>query len=446
MKWRVVLELVGADGTAAVREVSGGAAVAENTPRLIGLTLAEGTHMLAAVQRHLVEAQTKDHCRRRRRCQRCGMQRPLKDPRSRRLRTGLPYRLGVMLIVLVTAGCASIGPGTVPRDRLDYISAVGESWKEQTLLNVVRLRYGDAPSFVDVSSVISAYTFQGQVAVGGQFSSNVTATIPSSLATVGGGASYLDRPTITYTPLAGDKFARSLLRPLPPSEVFELVQSGYPADSVLLMTTRAVNGIYNRSGIGARTREADPEFYPVLDALRRLQLSGAVSIRLVKRGSDESGILILSSKRAEAVSQDLEFVRKVLGVTPDRNGEVAVNFGLLPHGPNELALLTRSMAEILLELAAGIEVPPEHVAQGRTSMATRLESAENARDRPLVRIRSSASAPAGPYAAVRYHDTWYWIEDGDLASKRIFSFLMIFFSLAETGVTPQAPVLTIPAN
>jgi hypothetical protein len=33
MKGRVVSELVGADGTAAVHEVSGGAAVAEYTPR-----------------------------------------------------------------------------------------------------------------------------------------------------------------------------------------------------------------------------------------------------------------------------------------------------------------------------------------------------------------------------------------------------------------------------
>ena len=334
----------------------------------------------------------------------------------------------------------------MPRDRLDYISAVGEFWKEQTLLNVVRLRYGDAPSFVDVSSVISAYTFQGQVSAGAAISSDLTAAVPSNLVTLGGNATYLDRPTITYTPLGGEKFARSLLMPLPPSEIFELIQAGYPADNVLLITTRAVNGIYNRSGIGGRAREPDEKFYPLLDALRRLQLSGTVSVRLVKRGSEEVGMLILSSERSEAVNQDLQYVQKTLGVIPDRNGEVAVSFGLLPRGPNEIALLTRSMAEILLELAAGIEVPPGHVAQGRTAKATRLKTAENPRDRPLVRIQSAASPPADAYAVVRYRGTWYWIDDGDLASKRVFSFLMIFFSLAETGVAPQAPVLTIPAS
>ncbi len=361
---------------------------------------------------------------------------------SRRITTWL----NLLVMALVVAGCASIGPGTVPRDRLDYISAVGKSWKEQTLLNIVRLRYGDAPSFVDVSSVISAYTFQGQVSAAGQFSSNLTNAVPSNLASVSGSALYLDRPTITYTPLSGDKFARSLLQPLPPSEVFELIQAGYPADAVLLITTRAINGIYNRSGIGPRARESDPEFYPLLDALRRLQLSGAVSIRLEKRGSEQLGMLILSGKRAAEANEDLQFVRKTLDVTPDRNGEVTVVFGLLPRGPNEIALLTRSMAEILLEVSAGIEVPPEHVAQGRTATATRLAGAENPRDRPLIRIRSSASPPADTYAAVQYRNTWYWIDDGDLTSKRVFTFLMIFFSLAETGVTPQVPVLTIPAS
>ena len=211
-------------------------------------------------------------------------------------------RLSLMLWALAGAGCSSIGPGTVQRDRLDYISAIGESWKEQTLLNVVRIRYGDAPSFADVSSAISGYTFQGQVSTGAAISSDLTATIPSGLVTIGGNATYLDRPTITYTPLSGDKFARSLLRPLPPSEVFELIQAGYPADNVLLLTVRAINGIYNRSGIGARARLADPEFYPLLDALRRLQLSGAVSIRLVKRAAEDVGMLILSGRRTGAVA------------------------------------------------------------------------------------------------------------------------------------------------
>jgi hypothetical protein len=85
MKWRVLLELVGPDGTVVVHEVGGRAAVAEYAPQMIGLTLADGKRVLARLQVHLVQAQAEDHCRRRRRCQRCGAQRPLKDRRSRRL-------------------------------------------------------------------------------------------------------------------------------------------------------------------------------------------------------------------------------------------------------------------------------------------------------------------------------------------------------------------------
>ena len=105
----------------------------------------------------------------------------------------------LLLPLLALAGCASIGPATVPRDRIGYLAAVGESWKEQTLLNIVRLRYGDAPTFLDVSSIISGYGLQGQLSAGGQVSSDRTNTIPSGLATLGATGTYLDRPTISYT-------------------------------------------------------------------------------------------------------------------------------------------------------------------------------------------------------------------------------------------------------
>lgn len=353
---------------------------------------------------------------------------------------------GAILALLSMSGCASIGPGTVQRDRVDYITAIANSWKEQTLINIVRLRYGDAPAFVDVSSIVSAYAFQGQLSAGGQITSGATATIPKAFGSFGGNATYLDRPTVSYTPLTGDKFARSLLRPIPPSAIFELIQAGYPSDSVLLLTARAINGIYNRSSVGMHARPADPEFYPLLEALRRLQLSGAVNLRLEKRGQEQTGTLILAGKRSAEVEQDLKYVVKTLNVKPDRNGELKLVFGALPRNPGEIALLSRSMMEILLEVAATIQVPKEDVLQGRTSPTALSTNGANPLDRPLIRIHSGSARPEDPFAAANYHGTWYWIDDRDLVSKRVFTFLMMFFSLAETGSTPQAPLLTLPLN
>jgi hypothetical protein len=85
MKWRVVMEVIREDGAVHVHEICGGAAVDEYSPRTVGQTLAEGKLVLAGLQHHLVQAQTEDHCCRRRRCQRCGAPRPIKDYRSRRL-------------------------------------------------------------------------------------------------------------------------------------------------------------------------------------------------------------------------------------------------------------------------------------------------------------------------------------------------------------------------
>lgn len=205
-----------------------------------------------------------------------------------------------------------------------------------------------------MSSVISAYTLQGQVLAEGQLSSDLTNNIPSRLFTFGGNATYIDRPTITYTPLMGDQFTRSLLRPIPPSAIFELIQAGYPADAILQLTTRAINGVCNRSALGQQVHEADPEFYLVLDALRRLHMSGAISVRLQKQGNQETGLVILSAKRGPEVDRDLRFLRQTAGIKPGKDGEVTVNFGALPRGQSELALLSRSMLGILLKLRAAL--------------------------------------------------------------------------------------------
>ena len=72
---------------------------------------------------------------------------------------------------LAFSGCTHLGPKTVAVDRFDYSTAIGDSWKQQTLLNIVKLRYMDLPVFVDVASIVSGYSLQTGVNVGGTASS-----------------------------------------------------------------------------------------------------------------------------------------------------------------------------------------------------------------------------------------------------------------------------------
>src|SRR3984957_11190244 len=86
MKWRVMVELIGVDGTVCTHEISGGGSnTAECSAATGGLTLADGKRILAALQHDLVRAQAEEYCRQRRVCSHCRSQRPLKDVRARLL-------------------------------------------------------------------------------------------------------------------------------------------------------------------------------------------------------------------------------------------------------------------------------------------------------------------------------------------------------------------------
>ena len=139
-------------------------------------------------------------------------------------------------------------------------------------------------------------------------------------------------------------------------------------------------------------------------------------------------------------------MRETLNVTPAKNGDIVITFGARPRNRGELAVLSRSMGEILIDLAMDIEVPAADIAAGRTVPTVRSASAANPRERPMVRIHSGSAVPARAFAAIRYNYTWFWIDDDDYASKRTFTLLMIFTSLAETGVVPLVPTLTLPVR
>lgn len=337
----------------------------------------------------------------------------------------------VILLLAGLSGCASIGPSTIARDRFDYITAISDSGKSQMLLNLVKLRYGDAPVFLDMSSVINQYTVEGSL---GYNSSSVA-----------GQATYTDRPTITYVPVSGDKFARGLVTPIPPPVIVNLIQAGYPADLVLRLCVHAINGIHSRYGGSARSREADPEFYPLVEKLRKIQHAGEVGMRIQKTPDQDRSIIVFKKKVSPDLEADVAEVRRILGLDPEAL-EFNVVYGSVAANDREIALLTRPMIEILIDLASYIEVPAAGLAEGRTFPSPAPELVNGDPVIPLIRILSSPQRPDDFFAAVPYRQDWYWIDDKDFPSKRLFSFVMFLFTFLETETKQGAPVITLPAG
>ena len=128
---------------------------------------------------------------------------------------------------------------TVPRDQFHYAEALREAWKEQMLLNLVGLRYAEAPMFLKVASVINSYSLEGAVAAAAP-GYNEQSVVNPPLQISG---RYADKPTITYLPLSGAEFTRSVLTPIPPHSIMSLVQAGWRVDHLFRLTVRAVNGV-----------------------------------------------------------------------------------------------------------------------------------------------------------------------------------------------------------
>jgi len=346
-------------------------------------------------------------------------------------------------VALSLSGCASYGPPSVDRDRYDYINAIASSWKQQTLLNIVKMRYADTPVFLDVGQIISGYQLQGTVAIAGTLNST---SYFGDILSLGSSGSFTDKPTITYSPLTGAHFIQVMITPIPPPALLMRAQEGWPIDVLLQIGAQSINGLSNRKG-GARGHAADPDFVRLVEAMQRLQASGVIDLRLEisSQTKQEATILVISQKGlAPEIQADRALVRKLLGLRPNLE-EYKIVFGTVSRKDDEIAMQTRSGFQILNLLGSNVEVPPEHVAERRTYPPI-VESGDAQSLPPLIRIHAEQSQPTDAFAAVKYRDYWYWIDDKDFRSKGIFTFLMIIMTLSETGEKPQLPIVTIQGN
>jgi hypothetical protein len=351
------------------------------------------------------------------------------------------------IATLAVTACASVGPTTVPRDRIDYGTAIGDSWKQQTLLNIVKLRYGDMPIFLEIAQVIAGYQFESTVGAGFNAANN-TAGLVGPFATGGSVVAqgkYTDRPTLIYAPLTGNDFLKKLMTPIPPSAILFVLQSGYVADIVMPIAIDSINGINNASRRSI-DRPGDPRFFRIAGLLRDLQRAGVVQVRIERaKREGETTLIVFGPSKDPKIAAESREIRSILGLKPDLR-ELKVFYGGYSEKNDEIAMLTRSMLQIMVELAANIQVPASDVAEGKAASGSVRDQPSETPGSTALQIMSGDVPPQGAYVAVPYKNHWFWIAETDIRSKFTFAFVMLLFSISETGVTGSAPVVTVPAS
>jgi hypothetical protein len=343
----------------------------------------------------------------------------------------------------LATGCLhpKIGPSSLPRDRSLYSVSLADSWKEVTLLNIVKVRYLDPPVYVDIANIVSSYTLAQTASAGG-----IIEPGGLSSASLGGSIALAHSPTITYTPLTGSAYIRGLTTSLAPASVFAAMQNGVPADLILLSSVQSINGLRNEQATLDGIRPADPEFHRVRELLREIQLSGMVRLYVKEDASKQQATLL--AFRTDHIPPEIQAatveLRRLLHLSPDAT-EFKIVPAPLPSSDTEVAVMTRSIIGILQNMAAEVEVPPEDLTQHRA--VSGFDAGHTLPGIvPMIRIHSAKNKPADFFVCIRYRETWFWIDDRDLPSKRSFAQLMQAFTMADTGVKENLPVVTIPSR
>jgi hypothetical protein len=346
--------------------------------------------------------------------------------------TTVPARrlLVVLSACLLLTACASRGPGRIPPDRFNYNAAIAQSANEQMLLNLVRLRYSEVPVFLDVSSVLTQYVYMGSVGVAGSSGES----LGDPLWSVGGSATvrYLERPTITYTPLKGTEFAEQLIQPIPTDMVFSLVESGWPPEELMIMTIFRVGDVVNVP-FDANLKVTDAgklrAFRTAMQQFIRLARLNAIELQRREQEGEEVRVLAFDEDADPQAQALVDEFKSHIGLDPAQS-DFEITRKTMRLEPDELTVRVRSLLELMGFLSHGVEVPLAHIEEQRVRAPAAPTDAWDQTAIPL-HVQSAVEPPESAY---------------DHISKQAFGLLAYLFQMQSPQQKTLGPMLTVPTG
>ena len=174
---------------------------------------------------------------------------------------------------------------------------------------------------------------------------------------------------------------------------------------------------------------------------RELREAGVLGTRKTKvEGQQESLVMYLrEGPMSESQQKNIQRLRELLGLDSEVQ-QYQIVYGLVPQRGDELTVLTGSVWDIMLNIAWQFEVPPAHIQSGRTEDTFR---SDHDGSNPPIEVLYTEEEPYDAFVAVNEHGYWFYIDQRDRKSKRVFSFLQLLLNLAETSTPDNAPVISI---
>ena len=351
--------------------------------------------------------------------------------------------VALTVAAFVASGCAILGPASIRGSRSAYNDAIVATNNQQVLAMMVRMRYGESSGLLAVSSVTANLNIQA--AIGSEFGVGAESNYEGNLTPLRAGIAYEENPTISYTPVQGEKYLRQFLSPLPIDLAVLLFGALGNSPQTMTLLVRSMNGIQNPDFLADASVKADPRFARIVELLAELSRGGHV-YWAQEPGKPPSFVLALKGEGA-AYAERVGELYGLLGFDAPRDldGTVTLPVRLGFGRPKKAAiqLRTRSLWQLFNIAAASVEVPEAHVQSGFAPPLPRPGAAGRS-----IRIRGSKRRPREAIIAVKHHGWWYFIDATDAGSKLTFRILESLMSvrMAEAVEQKAAPVLTVPVS
>ena len=346
-------------------------------------------------------------------------------------------------------GCTTgIGPRAVRMQRGDYNAALQQTNDQQLLVNIVRLRYAETPSFLEVTGIVTQ--LQLELATTLQAGTDAEKGAGGG---VGATFSYADQPTITYLPSQGEQFVRRFLTPITPETLLLLWESGWSFKRVARLSVQRLNRTANApraSGPTPRRLETSDDFAALMDKMAPLVRTGKLRFEIEEIAAAPTRRVVL--RVVAGTDPEVRDAVRLLELAPGRDHYPLVT-GVLHEasGPpwDSIYVQTRSLPSVLFFVSNGVEVPAEHSRAGVVTTAV-SESGEAvdwaAIAGDMLRIRSSRSKPDQSRMAVRHRGHWFYIDDTDVRSKSTFVLLTQLYAIQASPPSTGGPTLTLPVG